>query len=104
VIHQASIRLALRLGLATTWAALLVLAGLWAMTVGSDRLPTLGSGWLLLGITAVAMGQFVFAALVADRLFPHASVRLTLAFEASAAAAYVAGLIVMVIWVAGVLA
>lgn len=99
--RQGGLRLVLRVLLATGWAGLLVLAGLWSIAVGTERLPALGQGWWVLGLTAVSMGQFVFAVLVADRLFPHASVRLTMAVEGTAAAAFLSGLVVMVIWVIG---
>jgi hypothetical protein len=104
MVTRARVRLWLRLGLASLWAALLALVGLWAVTLGPQRLPGLGTGWWLLGLTALAMAQFVFAALVADRLFPQASVRLTLAFEGTAALVFVGGLGVVAVWVIGALA
>ena len=99
--RQGRFRLAARVVLASAWAALLALAGLWSIGIGAQRLPALGRGWHVFGLTALCMGQFVFAALVADRLFPHASVRLAMAFEATAAVGFIAGLVVMAVWIIG---
>lgn len=59
--------LAILVPAATAWAGCLVIAGLWL--VFNVRL----AGWpgLLGGLSAVAAGQFVFMAAVADRLFPN---------------------------------
>jgi hypothetical protein len=81
--------------LASTWAGVLVLAGVWAITAGVDRLPALRGFWLAGGVTVIAMGQFVYAVLVADRLFPHARAWVRWPFECATGLVYVGGLAVL---------
>lgn len=61
------ISLAILVPAATAWAGCLVVAGLW---LALDVRAAGGPG-LLGGLAAVAAGQFVFMAAVADRLFPN---------------------------------
>lgn len=96
--HAKALPLAMRVALATAWAGLLVLAGLWALTVGRARYAALEPAWLLGGLTVIAMGQFVFSALVADRLFPHADPRVVLAFQALTGLAFVLGFALLLLW------
>ena len=97
-----TIRLTVRVALASIWAGLLVLAGLWAVSEGLDRFPMLARVWRVGGVTVIAMGQFLFSALVADRLFPHASRRLAGAVQAATGAALVLGLVALAALTAGV--
>lgn len=91
--------LACRVALGSLWAGLLVLVGLWLLTEWAARLESARGVCVLAGVTAVAMGQFVFAALVADRLFPGASIWARGAVQGLSGAVYVAGglLLVMVL-------
>ncbi len=95
--------LVLRVGLAGAWAGLLVLAGLWALNHGAARFPALGRLWLVGGLTCLFMGQFVFCAAVADRLFPHVHPRLQAAVEVGTGAGFVSGLVVLVALLLGAL-
>lgn len=58
---------------ATPWAGLLTLAGLWLLMIASDH-ESLGP-WprVVGGVTATCAGLLVFMCLVADRVFPRAS-------------------------------
>ncbi|MEQ9096512.1 MAG: hypothetical protein RIE32_09640 [Phycisphaerales bacterium] len=58
---------------ATAWAGVLVVAGLWLVFSAGPRWPMFSVPAALGGWTAVAMGTFVFMFLVADRVFPKAS-------------------------------
>lgn len=102
----------LRMAVASAWSGMLVLAGLVALLDFADRVE--GAAWagggraralcMGAGATLVLMGQFVFAALVADRLFPRASPLLRIGFQGLTGAAFVAGLVVLALLLAGVLA
>ncbi|MEO1007838.1 MAG: hypothetical protein AAFX79_04685 [Planctomycetota bacterium] len=59
-------------GVASVWSASLVVAGLWLAFSARQTWPMFSSAALLGGVTAIAMGVFVFMFLVADRLFPKA--------------------------------
>lgn len=89
------LKLAVRIILATGWAGLLSLGGLWALTTGSSRFPGWPMAWEVGGVTAVAMGQFVFCALVADRICPHADWRLAGTLLGVTGLAYVGGLLTL---------
>jgi Kef-type K+ transport system membrane component KefB len=58
---------------ATPWAALLTLAGLWLLLGTSDHATPGPWPRVVGGITATSAGMLVFMCLVADRLFPRAS-------------------------------
>ncbi|MBL0920526.1 MAG: hypothetical protein IBJ10_00165 [Phycisphaerales bacterium] len=58
------------MALGTLWAAVLVVGGAMVSTLGGSRWPGLGSASVLAGLTAVAAGEFVFLAVVGNRLFP----------------------------------
>jgi hypothetical protein len=68
--------------LASPWAALLTLAGLWLLLGASDH-PALGP-WprAVGGVTAACAGLLIFMCLVADRLFPRASRPMVASIEA----------------------
>ena len=55
----------------TTWAGGLVLSGLWLCWTAPGRWPMFGPPLVCAGLTLLAMGQFVFLSLVADRVFPE---------------------------------
>src|SRR5690606_19292153 len=57
----------------TVWAGGLVVLGLWLVFSLAPRWSMFGVPAKLGGLTAVVIGQFVFAQLVADRLFPGAA-------------------------------
>jgi hypothetical protein len=95
--------LPVRVLLATLWAGLLVLAGLELIFNLGERLPGAGRIGLVAGITSVAMGQFVFAALVADRLAPRAWEPVRFSVQALSGAVYVVGLCLLVMMLFGVL-
>lgn len=96
--------LLVRVSLAWGWAGLLALAGLWALSHGPLRFPLLGRFWLVGGITCLLMGQFVFAAAAADRLFPHVHPRVQAGVELTVGAGFLAGLCLMLAMVLGALA
>ncbi len=84
--------------IATVWAGSLSLGGIWLMMVGPRRLPSLTLACWMGGLAAIAAGQFIFEALVADRLFPSASKKLSLTAEFSSFLAFVFGLGAMVVF------
>lgn len=57
--------------LGTVWAAGLVVAGLWLCWTAPGRWPMFAAPLACAGLTLLAMGQFVFLSLVADRAFPE---------------------------------
>lgn len=87
--------LVLRVAFATAWAGLLVLVGLWLAIAWPGRLPESSILWVLAGVTLVAMGEFVFAALVAERLFPGAPAAVRLGIEGTSALTFVLGLLLV---------
>jgi hypothetical protein len=95
--------LPVRVLLATLWAGLLVLAGLELAFHLGERLPGSGRLGVVAGITSAAMGQFVFATLVADRLVPRAWAPVRLSVQVISGAVYVVGLILLVMMLLGVL-
>jgi hypothetical protein len=58
---------------ATLWAGSLVVLGLWLVFSVAPMWSMFAVPAVLGGLTAVVMGQFVFASLIADRLFPGAA-------------------------------
>ncbi|MGH7132390.1 MAG: hypothetical protein ACREJO_10645 [Phycisphaerales bacterium] len=94
--------LIVRIGLATLWAGLLVFSGLWAIGEWSWRFHEIRGACLLFGATLIAMGLFVFTALVADRLFPGADRRITGAVEGLCALASFAGVGLILLRIFGV--
>lgn len=83
---------AVRAAAATTWAATLLLTGLWVAMNGPERWPVPRELCLMGGSALLAGGQFLFLVLVADRVFPRASSRLVWAIEVLLFAAFVLGL------------
>jgi len=83
---------AVRAAVATTWAATLLLTGLWVAMNGPERWPVPRELCLMGGSALLAGGQFLFLVLVADRVFPRASSRLVWAVEVLLFAAFVLGL------------
>lgn len=65
------------------------------------RFPAFGGACLVAGLTLVAMAEFVFASLVADRLFPSASRGLSGFVQMVTGAVFVCGAAVMAIMLAG---
>jgi len=57
----------------TAWAGGSVVLGLWLVFSAAPMWSMFAMPAVLGGLTAVVMGQFVFASLVADRLFPGAA-------------------------------
>lgn len=53
------------------WAACLVIGGLWFVFDLSRAIPPAGWGVVVVGLGFIAAGEFVFLALVADKLFPR---------------------------------
>ncbi|MBA4028166.1 MAG: hypothetical protein C0475_03340 [Planctomyces sp.] len=74
---------------ATAW--LIVLSGLWVAFEWSARFPALRHLSGPFGVMLIAAGQFVFAVLVADRLFPRASLGLRAGFETLTAGVFLVG-------------
>jgi len=80
-------------GLATLWAGVLVVLGMWVMFSLSRRMPLLAPVLQSGGLAAIAGGQFVFMAWVADRLLPGAARRLVGPMEVACFLVFVAGLV-----------
>lgn len=95
--------LAMRVVLASLFAGVLALMGLWAFAEGPARFGAMLPRWLWLvaGVTCLAMAQFVFAALVADRLFPHAAEPLVRGVEVVSGVVYLGGVVVLLAAAAG---
>jgi hypothetical protein len=98
-----TLRLVLRVLVASAWAGLLVLAGVWCWSDLSGRLPTAAGLCRVMGLTLIAMGQFVFAAVVADRLCPGASAWVRTPTQVIAGATYLVGLVLLLLMLAGVI-
>jgi len=73
MLADSPITLMLRLGLGTIWAGVLCLTGIMAFAELPARFAAAGLECRLAGIGVFALGQFVFAVVVADRLFPRAA-------------------------------
>ncbi|MBX9736585.1 MAG: hypothetical protein K2X32_06630 [Phycisphaerales bacterium] len=85
-----------RIVLATSWALLLGIGGVWVALEWPSRMPGNPKIWTVGGVTSVALGQFVFAALVADRLFPRANPWVSWTGQLLSILAFGVGLIVLV--------
>lgn len=93
----------LRIMLATAWSGLLCLGGLWILLEWPNRFPSYRTVCIVGGITGLAMGQFVFAALVADRLLPKTNLWVSWGVEGVAALVYAVGLVWLAMWLSGVI-
>ncbi|MBC7834076.1 MAG: hypothetical protein H7Y88_03125 [Phycisphaerales bacterium] len=82
--------------LALTWAWLMIVVGLLAILEWPARVPAWDRALYVIGAMLLAMGQFVLA-LVAARLFPAASARLTATFELLAWIAIASALVLGVV-------
>lgn len=89
MLSARSVSLAVRITVATAWAAALTITGLWAMLSASREWPMFGPVWIVAGVAAVAAGLFVFMVLVADRLVPSASRRLVATAELAVMVSFV---------------
>ncbi len=81
--------------LGTAWGVFLAVAGLWLAFPPSDGLILDGARELTgpaAGVTALAMGQFVFMHLVADRIFPEFGRRYGWWFEGPTILVFLGGL------------
>ncbi|CAN5846037.1 hypothetical protein BH11PLA1_BH11PLA1_14320 [soil metagenome] len=96
--------LALRFALATVWAWLLSFGGVWALLEWPARFPAYRGACIVGGVTALAMGAFVFAALVADRAFPAASRWASWAVQVAAGGVFTVGLAGLALVLSGVFA
>lgn len=85
-------RLALGNVAATGWAGAMQVLGLAAVFSAPSRWPIFAPYLLLAGTVLIAGGHYVFLVLVADRVFPSASPRVTLPIELSALAVFLLGL------------
>ena len=90
----------LRASLAIAWAAVLWILGAVTLLDGPGPLPLPNEAFILLGVAAIAAGQFVFAVLVADRWFPRAHRGLIARIEALMLLTFVLGLLLAgyVVW------
>jgi hypothetical protein len=101
VTPRVNVRLLGRVVLATAWAGLLVLAGLELCFTWAQRFPSARGLCVLGGVTVLAMGQFVFASLVADRLFPKARLWVAGAVQFLVGVMYVGGVLLLVLMLTG---
>ncbi|MFZ4576092.1 MAG: hypothetical protein ACOYN0_17035 [Phycisphaerales bacterium] len=83
--------LAIRSVAASLWAGVMVILGLVVLFEGPGPLPFPPQLFALLGVAAVAGGQFVFMVLVADRLLRGAHRRAVVMIEVGTFALFVAG-------------
>jgi hypothetical protein len=67
----------------TAWAFLMIAFGLWSIVELPGRFAAPGWFFPAVGVVLVAMGEFI-AAITAERLFPGADRRVTVAFEGAA--------------------
>jgi hypothetical protein len=74
--------------------------GLAALFSGPSRWPLFAPYLLLAGTMLLAGGHYVFLVLVADRVFPGASPRLTLPIELAALALFLFGLVWLLVLMA----
>jgi len=84
------------LSLGTLWAGLLVVGGGLMVARSGAFWPGVQPATVCAGLTGVAAGEFVFAVIVADRLFPQASRRVTATVETTAGGLLVVGLAVTI--------
>lgn len=77
---------------ASAWAAALLLMGLTLLLQWPARYPEQAPLCRITGLTLLAMGELVLAALVADRVFPRAWVVLRLGVQGLAALTLLIGL------------
>lgn len=71
----------------------MVLSGLWIVFILPEQLPQVNSAMsAAAGLAIAAGGQFVFMILVADRVYPRASRRVTALTEGAAFLAFAVGL------------
>jgi hypothetical protein len=100
---SAPLYLALRVAINTAWAGVLVLVGLWLATFSlplrvQEAMIVHKPAVQVLGVLLIAMGQYVFACLVADRLFPKADRVICGAIEVLTAAVYVGCALYLIIY------
>jgi len=88
-----AVKLAFRIVAATLWAGALCIGGLWVAFSAMPRDSSVRVALLLLAVALFAMGQFVFLAGVADRLFPRASVHWTWPVHIAAGTTAILGLL-----------
>ena len=79
------------LAAAVSWAAFLVVGGLWLALVAAPAFPPAKVLLVCAGLTAIASGHVVFAIGIADRLFPRAPTVLGRTVATTAALAAVIG-------------
>ena len=91
IMHRATVLALAALG--TLWAAVLVVGGAMVATLAPVQWPGMGSAGPLAGLTAIAAGEFVFLAIVGDRLFPGSRRTLLGAGELFFGGAFVLGAI-----------
>lgn len=84
---------------ATGWSGAMQVLGLAAVFTGPSRWPIFAPYLLLGGTALIAGGQYVFLVLVADRVFPAASPRVTLPIELASLGVFVGGLL----WLGGLM-
>jgi hypothetical protein len=78
------------------WAGAVGLAGLWVLLSATARWPAHIGPLVLVGVTFLAMSQFIFSYFVADRLFPGMGRRIGWWVEAGAIGVFVPGFLVAV--------
>ncbi len=78
---------------ATPWAVLMVVAGAWLVLEGAVRWPHARWPCYVGGAFWAASGHLTFSCLVADRLFPHVSRRVSWPVEIATGAAVFVGVL-----------
>ncbi len=89
---------------ATPWAGLLTMAGLWLLLIASDHAGLGPWPRMVGGVTAVGAGMLVFMCLVADRIFPRASRAVVASVEMVVSAVVFLGVAWLSVMVANLLA
>jgi len=71
------------------------IGGVWAAVEWSVRFPDSRTACIVGGLMSLAIGELVFAALVADRLFPRANPWISWTVQGLAGLAMCAGVIIL---------
>jgi len=83
--------------LGSLWAGTLLIVGVMVIARPSPSMAPMGHAGITVGLTFVTAGQFVFAVVVADRLFPLASRTLTTRVELVLGLALAGGVVLSLI-------
>lgn len=98
VVRRRRLTLWLLAMVALPWAMMLVVGGLWLVVVAPDLWPLAAPAAVAGGLTSIAAGHLVFAACLADRIFPRAGRWLGAGVELASACAVFTGCAFVLAW------